>query len=157
MNNITLKRFNIFTGMSVYLTKAMSYMYDQYGLMPRQYTIHDDIGRGMHPLEQVEEIKAIISRMNDHPDMILIAGTHSPYVLTALNVMIIAHRVRDKIANTLELLPFDDLTVWEVKDNAFYNILDQENKLIITENLDKVSKYIEVEFNTLLDLLYEEK
>ncbi len=83
--------------------------------------------------------------------------THSPYILTVLNNLILANDVKDKqtIFDKDLLVPFEEIRAYNIIDGLAQDLRDTENRLIIAENLDKVSEQTALDFDKLLDLKYE--
>lgn len=83
--------------------------------------------------------------------------THSPYILTVLNNLILANDVKDKQAlfDKDLLVPFEDVRAYYIADGAARDLRDMENRLIVAENLDKVSEQTAIDFDKLLDMKYE--
>ena len=84
--------------------------------------------------------------------------THSPYILTALNNMILSADIREtnstkkfekKFPRQFDL-KFEDVNASTLRDGKLQEILDYENKLIGTSIIDEVSDVFEREFDELL-------
>ena len=83
--------------------------------------------------------------------------THSPYILTVLNNLILANDVKDKqtlFDNDL-LVPFEEVRAYFIAEGGARDLRDVENRLILADNLDKVSEQTALDFDNLLDLKYE--
>jgi len=83
--------------------------------------------------------------------------THSPYILTVLNNLILANDVKDKqtlFDNDL-LVSFEEVRAYFIADGGARDLRDVENCLILADNLDKVSEQTALDFDKLLDLKYE--
>lgn len=83
--------------------------------------------------------------------------THSPYILTVLNNLILANDVKDK-QNLFDkdlLIPFEEVRAYYIADGGARDLRDMENRLILADNLDKVSEQTALDFDKLLDLKYE--
>lgn len=83
--------------------------------------------------------------------------THSPYILTVLNNLILAHDVKDKqtLFDKDLLVPFEEVRAYYIADGTARDLRDTENRLILADNLDKVSEQTALDFDKLLDLKYE--
>lgn len=95
-------------------------------------------------------------------EMDLTMATHSPYILTALNVMTLAYRANLLNSNRLkeirEFIPLlnpKDLNAWEVKDGIVKPLLDPEIHLIDGTYLDLTSDVYENLIGQLNDIIYE--
>lgn len=83
--------------------------------------------------------------------------THSPYILTVLNNLILANDVKDKqtIFDKDLLVPFEEIRAYNIIDGVAQDLRDTESRLITAENLDKVSEQTALDFDKLLGLKYE--
>lgn len=83
--------------------------------------------------------------------------THSPYILTVLNNLILANDVKDKqtLFDKDLLVPFEEVRAYFIADGGARDLRDVENRLILADNLDKVSEQTALDFDKLLDLKYE--
>lgn len=83
--------------------------------------------------------------------------THSPYILTVLNNLILANDVKDKqtLFDKDLLISFEEVRAYYITDGGARDLRDYENRLILADNLDKVSEQTALDFDKLLDLKYE--
>ncbi len=83
--------------------------------------------------------------------------THSPYILTVLNNLILANDVKDKqtLFDKDLLVSFEEVRAYFIADGGARDLRDVENRLILADNLDKVSEQTALDFDNLLDLKYE--
>lgn len=83
--------------------------------------------------------------------------THSPYILTVLNNLILAYDVKDKqtLFDKDLLVPFEDVRAYYIADGGARDLRDTENRLILADNLDKISEQTALDFDKLLDMKYE--
>jgi len=113
----------------------------------------------LFPTTQIELLKFIlemITPLNYH----LTITTHSPYTLTAVNNLIYAYQVgkikegvHDVIPNKLWLNP-DDVGAWFVENGTVRSIIDNENKQIKAEEIDKISEVLNQEYDKIMDLKF---
>lgn len=91
----------------------------------------------------------------------LILTTHSPYIMTKLNVLLKAGQISRRKKKNLELheivdrscwIGRDQLSAWCIKDGEVISIIDEDEGLIDAQYLDEVSDSLSIEFNKLLDL-----
>ena len=92
----------------------------------------------------------------------LFATTHSPYVLTTLNNCLQAYMAGHKDENAAKVkqvipekywLNPDEISVYLMKpDGTVENIMDEEEKLIKAEKIDSVSRILNDEFDSLLNI-----
>lgn len=83
--------------------------------------------------------------------------THSPYILTVLNNLILANDVKDKqtLFDKDLLVSFEEVRAYYIADGGARDLRDHDNHLILADNLDKVSEQTALDFDKLLDLKYE--
>lgn len=96
---------------------------------------------------------------NAEMDMTL--ATHSPYILTALNVMTFAYRANAKdsvktsaLIEDIPLLNPEDVGAWSVADGNADSILDAELEMIDGTALDTASDIYETLLGKLSDIIY---
>lgn len=88
--------------------------------------------------------------------------THSPYILTALNTLLYAGQIAEKLEDKTQLdrivplvlrMHFEDVSVWALdnKGNCKF-VMNKETGLIDAEIIDEVSNNISEEFCKLVDL-----
>lgn len=93
--------------------------------------------------------------------------THSPYILTAINNLVVgkdaydkANGDIDKLKKLEQVLPFDelirleDVSAYTVNKGKLESIIDLENRLIGTNLLDAVSDEFETAFDVATEILY---
>lgn len=86
--------------------------------------------------------------------------THSPYILTALNNLILANDVKnekgeDSIKNIVDkdfCVDFDEVRAYTIKNGKLKSILDKKNRLIGINVIDDVSDDFNDTFDKLLSL-----
>lgn len=82
--------------------------------------------------------------------------THSPYVLTAINILIMGEKVKLKNSSAIDhnlCIPFERVSAYKINDGFAENILDYESELISAELIDEVSLEFDKDFSNLLDLI----
>jgi energy-coupling factor transporter ATP-binding protein EcfA2 len=111
--------------------------------------------------ETQRDITNLISLLANQKNQQVIVTTHSPYILTALNNLLYAHKLgqtkpEETAAKINPLLWVDDqrLAVYLVENGTCRNIIDHESEMISTEEIDYVSRIINGEFDDLFDLKY---
>lgn len=86
--------------------------------------------------------------------------THSPYILTAINNLILAHDVKkdkgeESISAILDknlTIDFDDVAAYTIENGILTSIKDKETRLIGMNIIDSVSDDFSEEFDKLLNL-----
>ncbi|MCB9231927.1 MAG: AAA family ATPase [Bacteroidia bacterium] len=97
----------------------------------------------------------------------LILTTHSPYILTSLDNLILAHNIvrekpelREEVAKIVpeeQWLDFDRVGVWYVDKGTATSILDKDFRSIGANKIDDVSEEIGTVFDQLTALRYQEE
>lgn len=94
-------------------------------------------------------------------DIDITMATHSPYILTSLNVLLLAHRAMEKDPKATESIIGRDLTLplksvgaWEIKDGCSRCLIDEESGLIDGTWLDSVSEVLDNQFFELNNIIY---
>lgn len=118
----------------------------------------------LFPIKQKKLIDYLIQNINGTNHKLIIT-THSPYVLSALDTLILAKNTFDehkdlkdaisKIVFEGRWVDYDDISVYEVRnDGKVYSIKNEEFKSIDTNAIDSVSDIISEEFDKLIELRY---
>ena len=116
----------------------------------------EELEQNLFPKAQFELVKMLVGllkQMDKKPTgytSTVFLTTHSPYVLTALNVMMLAsaayERSPDKVSDLgLEdyVLPKGAYSAYCIKDGCFENIVDEEYGFIKGDFLDSVSELVD--------------
>mgnify|MGYP003430092928 FL=1 len=86
----------------------------------------------------------------------LIITTHSPYILSVLNNLIYAGKLKSKFIDENLYLHFENISAYSLSNNKAKSILNKENNLIDANYIDDVSNDIANIFDKLLDEEYGE-
>ena len=116
----------------------------------------EELEQNLFPIAQFELVKMLVGllKQTDKKDTgyksTVFLTTHSPYVLTALNVMMLASAAyeisHDKVHDLgLEdyVLPKGAYSAYCIKDGRFENIVDEEYGFIKGDFLDSVSEQVD--------------
>lgn len=89
-------------------------------------------------------------------------STHSPYILSSLNCLLLACEVANKNPNLKEKvetiipnkfwLDINKFNAFKVENGEVFSIIDKETNLILAESIDEVSEEIGETFDKLLEL-----
>ena len=89
-------------------------------------------------------------------------ATHSPYILSALNCLLLAHQVGsanadmkakvESIVSSKFWLDIDKFNAFVVENGKVNSIIDKETNLILADKIDGVSEEISAIYDDLLDL-----
>lgn len=114
------------------------------------------------PETQYELVKWIVKTMSNGKDNSIFIATHSPYILSSFNNLILAGETVSNNADTVEnvetitqskhFVNFDEISVYEVNDCRVKPIKDDELRIIDTNSIDSVSNEINEQFSKMLDL-----
>lgn len=114
----------------------------------------------LYPITQYNLINNLIKLINKRPHSIFIT-THSPYILTSLNNLILAGD-RGKLNQevTSNIVPRDrwikrsDVSAWKINadTNELENLLDEDLHMLKAEEIDDVSHIINQEFDALFEI-----
>lgn len=117
----------------------------------------------LFPKKQKKLMDYIIQKLSKKARTII--TTHSPYVLSALDTLMLAKNtfnehpdLKEEIAAIVsedKWIDYDDISVYEVRnDGKVYSIKNEEFKSIDTNAIDGVSDIISEEFDKLTELRY---
>ncbi len=94
-------------------------------------------------------------------DIDITLATHSPYILTSLNVLMLADKAGEKDKQAVETVMGNDITLpvesvgaWEIKNGVSRRLIDNESGLIDGAWLDSVSESSDNQFFELNKILY---
>ncbi|MEP6803584.1 MAG: AAA family ATPase [Flavobacterium sp.] len=118
----------------------------------------------LFPIKQKKLIDYLIQNINSTNHKLIIT-THSPYVTSALDTLMLAKNTFDEHKNLKDeinrvvfegrWLNYDDISVYEVRnDGKVYSIKNEEFRSIDTNAIDGVSDIISEEFDKLTELRY---
>ena len=94
-------------------------------------------------------------------DIDITLATHSPYILTSLNVLMLANKAMGKDKQAAEAvmgndvtLPLESVGAWEIKNGVSRRLVDKESGLIDGTWLDSVSESLDNQFFELNKIIY---
>lgn len=116
----------------------------------------EELEQNLFPKAQFELVKMLVellklmdAKNTDYKSTVFLT-THSPYVLTALNVMMLASAAYEKSPDRVKdlglndyVLPKDSYSAYCIKDGRFENIVDEEYGFIKGDFLDSVSELVD--------------
>lgn len=113
----------------------------------------------LYPRAQ-KDIMSLLGLISNEYNLDFLITTHSPYILAALNNLILAGEAREavgddelrKVINPEFTLRFSDVSAYTLVDGELRSILDQDEKLIGINAIDGVSDEFSSEFEALLEL-----
>ncbi len=118
----------------------------------------------LFPIKQKKLVEHIIQKVNDK-NLDVVITTHSPYILSALDTLMLAKNTFNEHTDFKEeisaivaqdkWIDYDDISVYEVlNDGKVYSIKNEEFRSIDTNAIDSVSDIISEEFDKLTELRY---
>ncbi|PZU92617.1 MAG: hypothetical protein DCE90_17770 [Pseudanabaena sp.] len=106
--------------------------------------------------KQIIDLIALLSNQNDNQ---ILLTTHSPYILSSFNNLLYAHNVgREKPGAVAQVVDphlwinCDKLNAYILEDGTARTIVDREEELIQSAEIDRASNIIVDTFNQLFDL-----
>jgi predicted ATPase len=118
--------------------------------------------QNLYPKSQIETIKFIIENCDNN----IFLMTHSPYVLSILNILIFAYKasntnetLKDKITKIIPIsqqIDPDKFTAYLIEDGKSINIKSKRG-LISENSIDEISDIIDDEFSRLMNIYREFK
>lgn len=127
----------------------------------------EELEQNLFPKAQFELIKllvALVVEANEKEtsyNSTVFLTTHSPYVLTALNVFMLASEAYYKNVNAVKdlglepyVLPMKAYSAYCIKDGRFENIMDKQYHFIKGEYLDSISEEIDLYTYKLNEIVY---
>ena len=119
--------------------------------------------QNLFPSTQAQLITYLLNICNNHLEHSFTLTTHSPYILTQLNILLFAGLLRKKgkakqvletLDPTMEIAP-KELNVCSVQeDGTIIDIIDAETNMISQNYLDSVSEELSIKFQQLYRLLF---
>ena len=112
--------------------------------------------QNLFPKAQKETVEYIVGELGVENKLFMM--THSPYILTALNNLILANDVKEqKGVEALEgiveenyCVPFEEVSAYSLVDGKSVNIMDKEDRIIGVNVIDSISDEVSETFDKLL-------
>lgn len=114
------------------------------------------------PSTQKSFVYQLVSMLNDERRHTCFIATHSPYILTSFNNVILAGEIagesKDKAAKVNKMIPenqtlrYNEVTAFEINNGHVRSIMDDEFRLISADAIDSASQEIANDFDYLLKL-----
>ena len=134
------------------------------GFPNRRISIHlEEPELSLFPKNQWGLMKYLIEECMsaEKADMDLTIATHSPYILTALNIMMLAKRAKEindsqfKMLNiAIPLLDSNEVSAWSVSEGQCHSLFNSELGMIDGTYLDQISDEYEEMILNLNDIIY---
>jgi len=124
----------------------------------QRFTIIEEPEAHLFPESQRDLTNLISLLANQKNEQVLIT-THSPYILTALNNLLYAHKIGKtkpdetaKIIAPMLWVDVDKVAVYMVENGTIRDIVDRDLEMICTEEIGSASRIMNQEFDTLFAL-----
>ena len=114
------------------------------------------------PSTQKDFVYNLVEKLNNERQHTCFIATHSPYIMTAINNLILANErfaeseeIKNKILTRFskqQLLPFNDVAAFAMESGNVKDILDYDFKMILSDALDSASEGIAKDYDYLLGL-----
>jgi predicted ATPase len=113
----------------------------------------------LFPVSQ-KHIMSLFALIYNHMKHGFVFTTHSPYILTAINNMILAYDIKEekgekKVAKIMDVdfcIKYKDVRAYTIENGELKSILNDKTRLIGSSIIDSVSDEFENVFNKLLEL-----
>lgn len=126
----------------------------------RLSAIIEEPEQNLFPLAQKEVVAHLFAGLSRHPGNRLLMTTHSPYILTSINNLIYAEKLKAKADKVAQIVPQkcwidgNEVSAWYFSDGSCRSIMDDALDLIRAEEIDTCSALINDEFDRLTDIEY---
>lgn len=134
------------------------------GFPNRRISIHlEEPELSLFPTNQWGLMKYLIGECGtaEKADMDLTIATHSPYILTALNIMMLAKRAKEindaqfkALGIDIPLLDSNEVSAWSVSEGQCHSLFNSELGMIDGTYLDHISDEYEEMILNLNDIIY---
>jgi len=112
--------------------------------------------QNLFPKAQKETVEFIIKQLGEENSLFMM--THSPYILTALNNLILANDVKNQkgieaikgIVKENQCVAFEDVNAYSLIDGKAIDIMDREDRIIGVNVIDSISDEVNNIFDELL-------
>lgn len=132
----------------------------------RSFIVVEEPEAHLFPVAQKDIINLISLMVNSTNSQVIIT-THSPYILTSLNILLYSGKVENRSkSNNRVIIPrsmriaWDTFAAYKVErragEDALESLLDEESHMIRTGYIDEVSSITNEELESLLDMEIED-
>jgi len=132
------------------------YLTVKYFAQKHRSIIIEEPEQNLFPKAQKETVEYIVEQIGEENQLFMM--THSPYILTALNNLILANDVKEQkgvealegLIKEEQCIPFEKISAYSIIDGKSIDIMDKENRLIGVNVIDDISDEVSDTFDTLL-------
>lgn len=110
------------------------------------------------PSTQKEFVYSLVNMLNGQKKHSCFMSTHSPYVLTSLNNLILAGETLSEKGDAMKVFPkrqtlrYGEVAAYSMRDGKAIDIMNDEYHLISAEAIDEASAEIGADFDKLMSL-----
>ncbi len=114
------------------------------------------------PSTQKSFVYSLVKMLNGMPKHTCFIATHSPYIMTSFNNVILAgekiaeskdnEEAIKKLMPKRQTLRYKEVAAFEMRNGRIYSIMDEEFLMISAESLDSASEEISRDFDNLLNI-----
>lgn len=110
------------------------------------------------PSTQKEFVYSLVNMINGQKKHSCFVSTHSPYVLTSLNNLLLAGETLAKKGDAMKVFPkrqtlrYGEVAAYSMRDGKAIDIMNDEYHLISAEAIDEASAEIGADFDKLMSL-----
>lgn len=127
----------------------------------KSFVIIEEPEAHLFPIAQKYVVNLIALMVNSTESMAIIT-THSPYILTSLNILLYSDKVERNVRGDKPVVPkgmrmnYDSFAAFQLentenKSENIKNLMDEESHMISTDYIDRVSSVTNAELERLLD------
>ena len=138
------------------------YLTLKYFASKHSYIMVEEPEQNLYPKSQIETVKFMVENRGESSLSIM---THSPYILSILNVLIFAHKasntndtLKEKISAIIpqaQQIDPDKFSAYLIEDGISKNIKGESTGMIQENTIDNIGDRLDDEFNELLDIYSE--
>ena len=132
------------------------YLTVKYFAQKHRSIIIEEPEQNLFPKAQKETVEYIVEQLGK--DNSLFMMTHSPYILTSLNNLILANDIKNQkgleaikgIVKEKQCVAFEDVSAYMLVDGKSIDIMDKEDRIIGVNLIDSISDEVNETFDKLL-------
>ena len=130
-----------------------------------KHKLHNEFRNKKYLFLNFQYLSHIFENAFNNQNLYIAFSTHSPYMLSSLNCLLLAHQVAnekpelkdkvEKIVPSQYWLDIKDFSALKVENGNVKSIINKKTKLIFANKIDEVSEEIGDTFDKLLELQYK--
>ena len=130
-----------------------------------KHKLHNEFRNKKYLFLNFQYLSHIFENAFNNQNVYIAFSTHSPYMLSSLNCLLLAHQVAnekpelkdkvEKIVPSQYWLDINNFSALKVENGNVKSIINKKTKLILADKIDEVSEEIGKTFDKLLELQYK--